>query len=319
MSLTRRLCDKYNISINYEGKVLKILPEPHCKLFISEVICFYLLALVFYILKELPYHEVTIVGYTSYSRVVASCLNNHNIPFVLCKGNSRATYYKVENREDICFEDPNVSLTDDPIPMIPLTNEELLMLQEHTNLNNLDKIQDIIINKFDYKEGLYFTKMDNLIYQGEISKGPIVSIKKFIGNLYYVISNKEIWISRFIITDKVYPLRGGEIISSLYYSNLETSAEQYKLEHLKSNKSKVVVTDNYQKTVISRENSYFVDEDLSVYSLKIPYEIRSESIFYNLKNPRRFYKDIYNIHPFHLPSCWDIFLSIMIVTLSLVK
>jgi len=335
-----------HLAIDFNGKFLRILPLIDYKIRFIKLIGLIMLGFMAYIIKQIPYHPITIMGNTIYSQVVASCLSRYKIPYVLCRGFNRIPYYETDQGYEIPFEGPNSQFfstnQDTQIPLIPNTKEELSKLELHTNLSNLEYIQYNLLTNFPSKNGVYIASMNDIIHKDreKAIKNPIINIRRFCGNLYYIITINEIWLSRIIISDIVHPLQPDEIISVLYGTIKEDHNENF---HIKYGKNVCIVNEPTKNTILTRHSGYKINTDLTITTL-IPNKLQSsidnkcsiigndniiqnnshintdyECILYSLENPRSFGRSIYIIHPFHFPVTWDPFLTIMIITLGILQ
>lgn len=330
IQLASRFLKSHNFVTNLDGQLFKILPPFDYKIKILKLISLMMIGFVTHIIKKYPYHPITIMGNTIYCHVTSSCLSRHNIPHILSKGNNRIPYYETEDGNEIPFEGPtrkyfldSTSNENEIVPVIPLSTEELTKLQLHTKLSNLESIQKKILDTFIIKDTVHVPTIKHLINESSDCQklaGPILNIKRFFGGLYYVTTPNEIWISKLIITDNVIPLQPGEIISGLSGIVTSQSSDKYLIEH--TSQSCIIYQPDI-RTKLTRHYNYQVNPDLSITSLSNhsneEHQTSRESILYNLRQPRPFTcNSICTIHPFHLPSNWDPFLTIMIVCMALV-
>lgn len=423
-----RLIRARNILITMDGKIFKILSHNDYKLQSLKLCGLIMVGFLAYIIKRFPYHPITIMGNTVYSRVAASTLSLCKVPYILCKSTNRISYYETDDGKEIAFEGPSPNFflqsayKDQLIPLIPCSQQELIKLEQHTKLKDLTNIQSAILSNFKNKEGVYVANIGDIIDNGTSAHNPIIHIKKFWGNMYYIMTATEIWLSNIVITDTVVPLQSGEIISGLYgtstngtyneyqvitkgsmpsrfalltnpsdiknlaisnpeppqnigslenlaqnkisnsfinpdtmsgYSSGETASLSVKgtslydeelkvslceaLLHKSSNSDNIcIIIEPKVATILQRRNSYAVDIDFSIKTTQNISEnkrlethsceailkqehFNKESILYNLCKARTFNHDgIYILHPFHLPSTWDPFLTIMIITQALI-
>lgn len=325
-----------NLIINIDGKIYKIATKEH----IINLMATIIVVLIIYILKQIPYTKITVTGTKVYSNVISCCLIRSNIDFVLCKGTNRITHYNIENHEPLPLEGPSsnyFSSLDTYVPLIQHTNEDILKLEQHTNLKYLSQIQSYIFKQFPNSS----VKIKDLIFTEHSYKNPIKNIDIFCGILYITTGNDS-WFSKILITDDADPLAPHEIVSSidgyLFYNYPNQTS-------LISHDTYCLITDQqtHITTLLTRQEKYQIHDDLNITSILIisnPHtdlinslnnnneenDIEnkvccvSESNIYGLKNPRPFIKNnmIYNIHPFYLTNNWDPFLTIMITTLGLI-
>lgn len=273
------LIQKYNIYVDYDGKITRTLSIP---IFTEK--CLMLCALIVtgilaYIIHNYTFYPVTIIGNTIYSRLIATFMK---IPYVICKGSNRITYYITDDDQEIPFEGASIHFFQDTdTSMIPLTSDELNLLEKHTGLKNLAHIQDTLIQSYN---------IVSLVNKINTFKPPIVQVKKFFGNLLYVMTNNEVWITRNIITDIVSPLHPGDTI-------VETQVTDSGLQHIDAH---LILPDHTIKSLNSDDNY--------------------KSIIYHLKRPRPFSAGpITILHPFHLPVTRDPLLALMIIARALIS
>ena len=316
------ILQKHKLAVTPEGKFYRVLPYNRYRKHLLQMCSLIMIGFLLHLIRRFPYHHITLIGNSVYSKVSASTLLCCDIPFALCKSNNRITYYETENKKEVAFEGPSLvtfletlNPTKTLIPVIPLSNEEILKLEQHTGLNNLTTIQTSILSNFTIRNGVYLADLPNIVNSVKPDHNPVVHIKKIFGNLYYVTTTNETWLTRLIITDTVIPLQPGEIISTLYANITETSSSDY---NIAANGDKQIIFEPSSQTELVRQDSYIVNPDLSI--KHFTYDDLKESIIYSLNPPRPFiHNSIYLIHPFYLPTTWDPFLTIMIVTRSLLS
>lgn len=358
-SLSRVLRNK-NISINFDGKISKLLHPLEYRRRISQLITLIVIGFLAHLIKKIPYHPITIIGNTVYSRVAASCLKRYNIPYVLCKSNNRTSYYEISSSKDIIeipFEGPSPQFfsncEDKVFPLIPLSTKELQHLTNHTKFRGLEYIQAKILESFPRKDNVHLTYIKDLVHDGSEAKNPVIEIRKFCGNLYYIITTNEVWLTRLLITDNVLPLQPGDIIYSVCSTSKQETHDVYSIDHMNNS---CIICSPVLKTSLYYRQLYHVASDLSIHKMGINassnnhimditnenqiattthttnhQELQEESILYGLKNTRPFHpirygftykgigQNIFILHPFHFPKTWDPFLTIMILTLALLN
>jgi len=279
-----------------------------------------------HVIRRFPYHHITIIGNSVYSKVAASTLSSCGVPFALCRGNNRISYYETDNGKEIAFEGPsakgfleNLNSVGSSIPVIPLSSSEISKVEQHTGLKNLTTIQAAVLSHFPNKNGIHLANLSDIISEVKANHNPVMHVKKFFGNLYYIMTTNEIWLTQLIISDTAVPLQPGEIISTLYGSVIETpSSLDY---NITSEEDRQIITQPSCRTELIRKDSYSVEIDLRIKQLSTDDSTNlplTESIIYSLNRPRPFiYNSISVVHPFHLPMTWDPFLTMMIVTRGL--
>lgn len=307
----------HKFSINIDGKIFKILPLVEYKIRLLNLISLMMIGFLAHIIRKIPFHPITIMGNTIYSRVAAYCLSQHDISYVLCKGTNQITYYQTINGDEIAFEglSPKHFSQDMEIPLIPHSIDELTILEEHTKLKNLEHIQKLILSKFNIKDGVHLLNIKDInttTTNTVIHKNPIINIKHFCGNLYYIMTNDDIWISRLIISDIVTSLQSDEIITGFRGITKEQPNDKYEIHKFPDHC--IINQPEFQTTLYNRQ-MYQVLSDLSISTL---HDDDDNCIIYSLKIPRQFDINGINIlHPFHLPIKWDPFLTIMIIVYAL--
>lgn len=343
----RNLCKKYSILIDLDGRIYKILDSNVYKRNLLKLCSLIMIGFFARIIRGFPFYPVTVVGNTVYSQVVAATLARCHIKYALCKSDHRITYYETDDGQEIPFEGPSPNhFPSKVVSMIPLSTEELIQLEKHTALHNLDKIQNQILESFTRKDDVRIVNTSDIIHQQGNNDSikscnydyhsPVMRIQRFAGNICYVMTYNAIWLTRLVIMDKVSPLQPGEIITGLYGNITPDPADHHSiniLDQVFNNRTAIqkytIVNKQTSCTVIEGETItrferfplYHVLSDLTIKSIIHDKEKSHESIIYNLDNPRSFSKDapIVLIHPFHLPPSWDPFLSIMIITRALIQ
>lgn len=283
------------------------------------VCCLAMLVCFFYIIKIFPIFDITVIGNYIYSKVSARILADSDIRFKYCKPTNRTTYYEIQNGDEIAFEGPTYknflqTINDAEYPIIPLSDQEILDLEHHTKFSDLNSIQKTILANFKNVNGVYFTNIFNNLDKPCPSQNPVLHIKKFFGNFYYVATSDEIWLTRLIISDIVdIHLQPGEIISTLH-ANIENIPFTEPSISESHDNQKVVLNNNISTTLI-RKNTYSLEPDFTVNKIFDSTTNHHESTIYSLFKPRNFIDGpICLIHPFYFPSTWDPILTIMILT-----
>jgi len=280
------LYNKYNFLIDVDGNLHKIIPKNSFIYLITLTI----LIIITYIIIKIPYIPITIIGNTIYSDIIASSIGD--IPFIFCSENY-VNCYSVDNEpiffEGINFRNDNLLSEEEINNMaIPLTPKEILELESHTGLYNLDHTHKMILsNSRKYV-------INNKIYE------PILTIKNISKDIFYLRTKSKAWTTKLIFTDKVRSLQINDILSC------------------------IVIDDSIQNGYIEFDNKklvkapmYKVTDDNKIIKLR---NVERESIFYSLVNPLPFIENgIYRIHPFCLPLCWDIFLMISVITKNIIQ
>ena len=310
------------------NKYIILSPNIYNKI-ITYLISLFISIEILIIIKKYTYHIITINNDNIYSRVIAQCYYNHNIKFTLCKSNNRNIYYNVDNNLEIPFHNANFNNNftnnnfDDSIKIIPNSKSDIKRLESHTNLSNLEQIQNYILNKYNSQ-----INISNIAYNKSADNNQIISVKKFFGGLYYITTNTNIWISKYVLNDDPLPLTCSDIVMAIT-STIEPNIEPL----INPNINNLLIKQNsctiFEKNnIITLDNSshYIVNNDLSInyindLSQKLSKDLSKtyESQIYHLKNPRNFMNNgNYMIHPFHVPFTWDTYLSLMIIGLGII-
>ena len=313
---TFQLLRRRSLTIDIDGRLSPTLSLVKYKTHILELMALIMIGFMAYIIKRFPYYPITVVGNTVYSRVAAASLSRYKIPYILCRGNNRIPYYSTEDGNEIAFEGPSTQYflveNNRVVPLIPHSELELTRIQDHTKLNNLSTIQAQVLKGFLTKDGVHVASMKDLIHDGTEARDPAIAIHRFCGNMYYVMTTTEVWLTRMVITDIVSPLQPGDIISGINGIVTDEPNINYQIEH---KDGFCIIREPLATTVLKRGSNYKVSPDLRICSIDSLHT--HESVLYNLETPRSFIHHSLNvIHPFHLPQVWDPFLAIMIITLA---
>lgn len=284
-----------------------------------------MVGVIAHIIRKIPYCPVTVIGTTFYSRIISVCMSKHNIPHMMCKSTNRVIYYSTENGYEIPFDGPSPYFSTDSkkeiIPVIPHSSDELKNLENHTKLENLSDIQENILSGFHTQDGIYFYRSGDFVCDNDKLKNPITMIKRCFGNLYYIITSTDVWLSRFIVSDIVLPLQPTETVSCLSgkvsdSTNKSTDKEYY----IRRSINKCTIRESEITTKLFRYSGYYVNLDLTIKAIRDVGLEYDECLFYSLDRPRPFSQGpLYVVHPYHLPPTWDPFLSIMIVIYAIFK
>lgn len=315
-----------NLVINIEGKIFKVLPPLEYKNRILKLCGLIMTGVLAHIIRRYSYHPITVTGNSIYSRVIAGTLTQAEIPFVLCKGSNRISYYETENGKELAFEGQTTQFftneLDRQITLIPHQASEIKALEAHTHIKDLTRAQKSVLSRFNCDRGSYSTTLSNILTTNLELKNPVIHIRRFYGGLYYVVTTNEVWLTHTIFSDNVAPLQPGEIISGLYGKQVSAPTLAPAIKYAPDT---CIITELNNEITLSRSNLYHVTEDLSIKPVAInPVSINpmidttnnDECIIYSLQQARRFtpvQSRFYIIHPFHLPATWDPFLTIMII------
>jgi len=268
-----------NIKITIDGanvvNIFKVLSLNNYKAQLLKLCGLIMIGFFVYLIKRFPYYPVTIIGNTVYSRVVAATLRTCNIAYTLCKSNNRVTYYETADNKEIPFEGPSYQIfhhfidkEETKVPIVPNLKAEIIKLEQHTGIKNLAKIQDDILYNFEIRNGVYLANIKDIISDETPNHAPVIFIKKFWGNMYYVMTTNEIWLTNIVITDTISPLQPTEIISTLYARVQEDKHNQYMCIQ---DKDKCSITESGNITTMYRENSYIVGIDLNINPISSEY------------------------------------------------
>lgn len=265
----------------------------------ARIIVIMSLVLLKYLLMSIPYYQVTVIGSTIYSYVLVYYLRKHNIRFVHVKSLSNM---------NIPFTNPSWELFGKiHCPIIPLLEEDLLILSNHTGIDYkiLQQVQHYLTT----------TSNEHKMKSLKLQDLPIMTrFTKVTNDLYYVSTEHNSWFSKIIVTDEILPLSCSEIISELDIF-VEQTCETNQLHITQTKKLCTIQQDNIRTTLkyISR---YYINNLLELITINPEDEKHSE--FYVLEKCRKFIRKdgILMVHPFHLPRSWDPFFLIILVVLS---
>lgn len=267
----------YQVRIDWTGRISKTFSRIAYRTYAIKLSALILVGVVARIIKNYAYHPITVIGNTIYAQTIINTLASEHVDFAVCAPTHRISYYETTDGNEIAFEGYRPQAFDfEQIKPEPLSEIERIQLEQHTNL------------KIPARSNLG----SSVLRSTPKRYGPVMAIKKFLGNLYYVTTGTQLWITRRVITDGVHPLYPGEIISSWIQESRSDPP--------------------------SRSDVYRVESDLSIGPLG-PDRI-AESLIYSLKAPRPFRgNDIIILHPFHLPPSADPLASLIGVTLGLIS
>lgn len=303
---------KKSLTIDIEGNIYKLLQSYRIQA--VKIVALIVSAVMAYIIRSIPYHPVTIIGSTIYSRISAACLSQYNVPYVLCRGSNYVTYYETDGGNEIAFEGKGVmSTTKINIPPIPLSQDELKNVRHHTGLDNLTIIQNNVLK--------HLRSIENIFSKEKPIKGPIMMVKPLFKDIYYVVGVNECWLTRIIITDKVFSLRPGDRMLGISTTTVNNNSVTRSIEY---NPTSCIIHEPNVTKILTRSSKYTVDTDFRIYSTDLIFDADDKDLpLYSLMNPRPIrspeHKGIYVIHPFHIPATWNPLLSIMLITLGLIS
>jgi len=304
-----------NLSIDIHGTIFSLVPHSFNTIKLMTLI---IIAFMSYIIKQFTYYPITVIGNTIYSHVISSSLSRFHIPYIFSRSSNRTPYYITKDLREIPFEGLTYHhfLNNTLYPLIPHSPNELLSLSTHTNLPHLDILQDTILSSFPSLNSLPISSLDHFVSSSiRENVNPIISIKRFCNNMYYIITTKEIWLTRLIFTDSVTPLESNDIISGLHATI--SSSSKNSIYSIVRSLDTITISDPEITTVMSRDLLFNVDSNREIIPLNSEHSY--ECFIYNLKIPRNYIQNtFYVIHPFHFPQTWDPFLTIMLLTLATV-
>jgi hypothetical protein len=313
------LVDKHNILVDIEGKFHKTFPKDN---FVYVMVLILIVVLV-YLLIKIPHIPITIVGNTLYSNVIINSIGN--IPYILCKTNVVNCYS--DSSVPLFFEGINYNPFNDEEShqIIPLTEQEIISIQKHTNLHNIDVIHTSVLLSLNHNNGKYYMDINSLVSNNNknIVNEPIIYMKKISDYGYFVKTKTKSWTTKIILSDRVSPVRSGDIITSIVERKEPADIITSIVERKESDDK---ITSKEKEKELEIENIIVDGKKISKMSL---YKILDdnvvdkisdyESILYSLKEPRTFNENrMYFIHPFCLPQCWDTLLMIVVITKAIV-
>lgn len=310
---------RHNLAIDTEGNFFRTWTPTIYRINFIKLIAVILIGFMAHIIKSFPYHPVTVIGSTVYASVVAACLTRHKIPFVQCRGLSRIGYYETEAGQEIPFEGPGRQYfwnREQVNPLIPNSEEDLKQLRAHTQLDLLPQIQGHFLKEFPSQNGVHVAKLDELVeYEGAV-KSPVLIVNKFCGNMYYVMTMNEIWVTHIVLTDMVSPVQPNDKLCSIQAQISPSTGGAANTYDIQQTQTTCRLQEPESVSILTRDVNYEVTHD---FKIKRPLTSdTNESILYSLKSPRPFIqKSLYMLHPFHFPITWDPFLTISIITLAL--
>lgn len=306
--LSKKFRNKH-ITVGIDGTIYHIIPNYRHRLL--KLITIIFLSFVVYIFKHIAYIPVTVIGHTIYAKIIAGTVKRHNIQYKFCKTNSRVITYETSRAELIEFEGASNMTSSEQLPVVTCNVNELIALEAHTNLHNLDKAQSTVLQHMDRVGGVHMTSLNELINNIQYD-AHITSIDKISNNLFYITSCDTIWLTSLILTDTIEPLQAGETVIGFIVSPTIESTTNYETEQ-----DKIVVETIEGLVTMQRKSLYYVEDDLSITSYSR--NLLAESQLYTLRDPRPFVlSNLCTIHPFHLPTVWDPLLSLMIVTTAVI-
>lgn len=288
-SILNNFTNKNRIKIDISGKIFQILPEDNYKIRVLKLCGLIMVGILAHMIRQFPYYPITIIGNTVYSKVIAASLisyNSNNV-IAICKSNKRISYYETDDGKELPFEGCSVNffLNSDKsriIPVVPNSMEDLTKLEQHTGLKDLSQIQQSILSQFKKENSadIYLANLEDLIINDEPTSNslrnispksvsihnPVIQIRKFWGNLYYIMTSNEVWLTRMVISDSAAPLQPHEVVSGLYGTIIPRSNPSYSID---INNNVCSITEPTMKTVLQRQNSYIVGIDFSIKSLHI--------------------------------------------------
>lgn len=314
VQILNNIFNKRKIRINVDGIISRVIPPLQYKIQNLKLCSLIMIGFIVFIIKKYEYYPVTVIGKFVYSKVISSSLKIYNIPHILCKYTNRVSYYETTDGEYIPFEGVNSNFfNDETVPIIPNTEKDLLLIESHIGIKNLNVIQDKILSKFNNINGINMATMKQMI-GAQPDEGYVLFIKHFFGKLYMVKTTTKCWITELIITDNTFHLQPGNILTQLHNTSVENVNADQTIEIVND---ECVVNMSNSQIILKRKHSYHVENNFSITSFA---DNDQSSLIYGLQHPRQIKSgNVYIVHPFHIPLTWDPFLTIMIVTIAIVK
>lgn len=258
--------------------------------FISTLLLtFYFINYVIEWWSHITYYPITIYSTTIYSKFIEQLLILHHVSYLqICKPYIQYPHYHTNNLKEVSIYPFSNQFDNQLINITPLSDEELILMEEKFNMVNLkDRQEEIIqvlpqINAFQIIKENYIESED---YHYTINK--IINVQK-INNLYCIKTDRHYIYTSIILTDHTAPLTCGDILNLTYYDK--------------------------EKDVILINNKYIYNDNHKLVALSKGKHKNLESTpFYSLEEPRQ--KLI--LHPFHFPKISDFILGVMIITQSI--
>ena len=276
----------------HDGRVTYLITPHHAHYFITilmvMVLCIFQ-CIVLTIKQVIPITLFCTTYYTSFVEQLL-ILNKINYLKIFNPYKVDVRYYRVNKKKTLSMNPKLDHFIDQVIQLMPLTEDELNQLSQHTGLKNLNEAQIKVlsllpdINAHCVVQQHY---VDNEEYQHTYET--IVSIKK-VNDYYRIKTLNGIYDTAIIISDDIHPLHVGNVVSQSYYHQVDDC---------------VIHDDRY---IVNQQNR------LEPLRKKLTHDNVVTLPFYSLNPPRQGLK----MHPFHLPPSKDYFLSMMIVMQALI-
>lgn len=302
----------HKIQIRPDGQLMKVLNPLQFRAAILKLYSLVIVGLVAYIVRGYVYHPITVMGNYVYSRVASASLKLCGIPHVLCKGTGRIIHYETTDGTVIPFEGvPASCFPTQVLPVIPASAADLAELTAHTKIPGVELAQERILSHLSRQDQLHIADWTQLL-DVEPNKEPIVQVRKFFGNLFFIRTANYWWITRKLIGDGTPPLHPGNILTRLFITVDEESHTSTTITTTEQDCSVLTETNT---VTITQGMSHRVEPDLSIVALEPQ---NDDELIYFLQQPRpTLMNGIYTIHPFHFPMNYDPLLTVMTLTVGI--
>src|SRR5437868_5626936 len=265
---------KLNLKIDDKGLMTYDCHPHHAAFFIILITTIMLLVLKK--LNDIVIVPITLYSTTYYATFVEQMLILNKIQYYkLFKPYVTDIGYYVANKKKIITVNPKLHHFDDTvITLLPLTDEELDHLNDHTGLSNLLEAQNKVLSLLPDINAHYvvqqqYVDVDDYQYQYD----DVVVIKKINDHLFRIDTTSGCFYTNMIITDYIQPLDVGDVLCKSYYHRTHDT-----IVH----DAKYIVN---QQRMVEPLRKKLLDHDI----VTMP--------FYSLEQPR----NSIAMHPFHLP------------------
>lgn len=251
----------------------------------KDITAFYTL-FIFYIYFIYVHQQCddTIVLYstTIYMKFVEYVLKLNNKPYInLTKPYINHQCYMTSDHLLIPLSPQLEDFSNEKVPLIPLSEEEIDELEKHTGLKHLASCQDDILSKRSHINAYKIINSQQKIVPCDIEMNH---------NNVRIITKESIYKPKMILTDYTSHLKINEVVNISLYA---TEHQHIYIEN------KYLVNDKYKLELLSDG----VNDDIVI----LP--------FYSLEKPR----SQIAFHPYHLPKTADYVMSIMILTQAFIN
>lgn len=240
--------------------------------------------------KIIPYYPVGVITNTLYGKFIEQLFILNKINYVKLEKPyfCDLQYFTASRRKLISVNPDQWDFVDHLVSFTPLSQEELMSIEEHTGLRDLGEAQHHVMKLLSDINAYQIVK-ENYIENEEYEKmcGRITSVNRVANGFIIQVGEEQIKVGT-LLTDHIDPLETNEVLHRYYHNENEIIAEdKYIVNHL-----------NYLESLKKKKHHRVIP---------LP--------FYGITPTR----PNLVLHPFHFPKTKDPILTLMIITQNILQ